>query len=70
MRIAPEKPERSQPWMNADKVWEELCVGGYVTAVREGDKFRLWYESYDRTANEVRLGDWTAELYPLSAEAK
>ena len=70
VRITPEKPKPSQTWMKADKVWEELYVGGYVTAIREGDRFRLWYESYDRTANEVRLGDWTGKLCTFRAETK
>lgn len=68
VNIVMEKPKMSRLWMQADQPWEELCIGGYLTAIYEGGKYRLWYESYDLSAYGIRLGDWTAKLCYAESE--
>lgn len=62
VKIVMEKAEKSPLWIKADKPWEEFTIGGYLTVICEDGQHRLWYESYDRGINDVRLGDWTAKL--------
>ena len=42
IRITPEPAERTEPWLNADRPWERR-ITGYLTVIREGDRYRCWY---------------------------
>lgn len=46
IKLVSQKAIKSEPWLKADKPWEEICLGGYLTAIYENGRYRLWYEAY------------------------
>jgi hypothetical protein len=43
VRIRPEPPERTGPWLSTDRSWERGLLG-FLTVIDEGDRYRCWYE--------------------------
>ena len=35
--------------MRADRPWENACIGGGATVIREGNRWRMWYGAYDHS---------------------
>jgi hypothetical protein len=61
VRFTIEKAQKTEPWLRADRPWER-GVGGYITVLKEGGKYRCWYQSVLTEAAR-------AELFPPEAGA-
>ena len=62
VRITPERPAKSAPWLETDRPWEE-GVEGEQTVIQEDGKYRCWYR--------IRLTqDAAREMFPQLVEAE
>ncbi len=43
IRITPEKAQKSEPWLTADRRWEK-SAGGYHAVIHEQGKYRCWHQ--------------------------